>query len=57
MDHALSTAQDGDTVVLREGTYREGTGFGGKALTLQAYPHEQAWMKGSVVVTAWTPDG
>ena len=47
----------GSTVVLRGGTYREGNISIGKQLTIEAYPHEQAWLTGSVVVTGWTQDG
>jgi len=55
--HAISAAPAGATIVLRAGTYREGGYTIGKQLTLQPYPHEQAWLKGSVIVTAWTATG
>ena len=48
--HAISTAAAGSTIVLRAGIYREGNISIGKQLTLQPYPHEQAWLLGSVVV-------
>jgi trimeric autotransporter adhesin len=58
---AINLASVGDTVVLREGTYHEGTtnsdGLGlqvGKAITIQPYPGEEVWMDGSVVVGGWT---
>lgn len=44
---AVSKAPAGGTVVLRKGVYRESVTFG-KALTIQPYPHEQAWLDGSV---------
>ena len=55
--HAISAAPAGATIVLRAGTYREGNLSSGKQLTLQPYPHEQAWLKGSTVVTGWTATG
>ncbi len=68
---AITTAPAGAKIVLREGNYREGlyraidgttslnrsTSFN-KKLTLQPYPHEKAWLKGSLdVSTGWTQDG
>lgn len=53
----------GGTVVLRGGTYEEGTTSGGhwlsktKPLTVQAYPGEQAWFDGSTVVAGWQGTG
>ena len=56
--HAISQAPSGSTIVLRGGTYREGgLSVSGKQLTLQSYPHEQAWLKGSAVITGWTQAG
>lgn len=54
---AMSTAPNGATVVIRGGTYREGHHSLNKKLTLQPYPHEQVWVKGSLVVTGWVADG
>jgi parallel beta-helix repeat protein len=53
------------TVVLRGGTYRLAEGGGSapvnlsKPLTLQPYPHERVWLKGSQLVPAdaWARDG
>lgn len=53
----------GGTIVLRGGTYEEGTTTGGhwlgdaKPCTIQAYPGEQAWFDGSAVVTGWRGNG
>jgi parallel beta-helix repeat protein len=52
---ALSVAPVGGTIVVRGGIYRESLGAIKKQVTIQAYPHEQPWVKGSVVVTAFTP--
>jgi mannuronan 5-epimerase len=55
---AVSRAASGATIVLRTGDYRESlTSLGGKRLTIQAYPHEQAWMTGSVPISGWAADG
>ena len=43
--------------MLRQGEYREFIQINGKQLTLQPYPHEQAWVKGSIIVSGWVPDG
>jgi poly(beta-D-mannuronate) C5 epimerase len=54
---AVRRAAPGSTVVLRTGTYREGIGKLRKRLTIQPYPGEAVWLKGSAVVTAWRRDG
>ena len=54
---AVNSAPSGSTIVIHVGTYRETVSYANKALTLQPYPHEQVWMKGSVVVTGWVQDG
>ena len=54
---AVSSASSGSTIVVRGGTYREYVYFYGKKLTIQPYPHERVWLKGSVVVTGWVSDG
>lgn len=53
---ALKSARPGTTIVLRGGTYRTSSKVG-KKLTLQAYPGEKPWLKGSVVVEGWVADG
>src|SRR4051812_29908891 len=47
---ALAIAPAGATVVVRGGTYRESLGPIKRKVTLEAYPGEQASVKGSVVV-------
>lgn len=54
---AAALAKAGGTVVLRGGTYRQALGVVRKRITLQPYPHEQAWLSGSQVVTGWTAEG
>lgn len=55
----LSSARAGDTVFLREGTYRErvdlhsGAGAVGSPIRLTSYQGERANMRGSDVVTGW----
>jgi hypothetical protein len=53
--HAIAASPSGGTIVLRAGVYREALGAITKPLTLQSYPHEQAWLSGTVVVNGWTP--
>ena len=56
--HAVDATPDGATIVLRAGEYREGNiTITGKQLTLQPFPHEQVWLKGSAIVDAWQADG
>lgn len=54
---ALASAPPGSTIVFRGGTYRNVKASINKKLTLQAYPHEQAWLKGSIEVKGWVTDG
>ena len=65
---AVQAVASGGKIVLRSGTYREGTlksdGTNNatlrsisKPLTIQAYPHEQAWLDGTEIVTGWTQSG
>lgn len=58
---ALAKAPSGATIVFRSGTYRDidsarKVGRIRKKLTLQPYPHEKAWIKGSVIVKGWVTD-
>ncbi|MCP3952589.1 MAG: right-handed parallel beta-helix repeat-containing protein [Desulfobacterales bacterium] len=55
--HALGEVPDGSTIVVREGVYREGGYVFNKKLTLQPYPHEEVWMKGSIVLSDWVAFG
>ena len=52
---AIKVAPAGGTIVVRGGTYRQSIGAIGKPLTIQAYPHEAPWVKGSVVATSFAP--
>jgi poly(beta-D-mannuronate) C5 epimerase len=54
---AVARAAAGATIVIHGGTYRETLGQLSKRLTIESYPGEQVWLKGSVVVTAWTRSG
>ena len=55
---ALRKAASGTTIVFRGGTYRNvNAGFIDKKMTLQPYPHERVWIKGSNKVNGWVPDG
>lgn len=54
---ALAKVGAGGTIVLRDGTYREGELAINKTVTIQAYPHEQAWLDGTVVQNnGWVAD-
>lgn len=53
---ALKSAPSGATIIFRSGTYRKLKGAINKKLTLQPYPHEKVWLKGSVVVPGWVSD-
>ncbi len=55
--HAVAVARSGATVVVRAGTYREALGSITKRVTIQAYPHEQVWLKGSVPVAGFVASG
>jgi len=56
--HAVDVAPSGSTIVLRAGTYHEQVEIPAtKSLTVQAYPHEAAWLDGSSAVSSWTQQG
>ncbi len=57
LQHAMETAPEGGTVVLRGGTYRVGGLDFPRRLVLQPAQGETVWLKGSVVVGDWTRDG
>src|SRR5262245_55000418 len=57
IQQAVQVAPSGATIVIRAGTYRESITSLSKQLTFQPYPHEQVWMKGSVIVTDFVSDG
>lgn len=55
---AIYRAPAGGTIVFRGGIYRNNSKvYIGKKLTLQPYPQEKAWIKGSQVVTGWIANG
>ncbi len=54
---AVAVAAPGATIVLRGGTYRETLNSVFKRITLQAYPHETVWMKGSVIANQFSASG
>lgn len=55
---AISAASSGDTIVIREGEYREYAGsISGKTLTIQNYPGETVWFDGTDIETDWTAEG
>jgi hypothetical protein len=52
--HAVETAPSGATIVFRGGEYRKVDAIPVRQrLTLQPYPGEIAWIKGSDIVTGW----
>ncbi|HMP39514.1 MAG TPA: right-handed parallel beta-helix repeat-containing protein [Roseiflexaceae bacterium] len=56
--HALRSAPTRSTIVIRAGIYREGNiNLFGKRLTIQPYPGEKVWLKGTAVVDGWTQEG
>lgn len=57
LKRAVGAAPAGATIVLRAGDYREEVGVIAKRLTLQPFPHEQVWLKGSLLVTGWVQEG
>ncbi|MBU2676290.1 MAG: right-handed parallel beta-helix repeat-containing protein [Gammaproteobacteria bacterium] len=57
LERAISVAVEGTTIVLRQGTYREGDLFVSKRLTFQPYPGETVWLTGSVLVDDWIEAG
>jgi parallel beta-helix repeat protein len=55
---AVTKASSGRTIVVRAGVYHESVSVPvGKALTIQAYPHEAVWLDGSRPVTSWRQAG
>ena len=53
---ALAALSSGGTVVAKSGIYREPHFFISKSnITLQAAPHAEVWLKGSDIVTNWSP--
>jgi len=56
IERAIAVAPQGATIVLRDGVYRESVAVN-KPVTLQPYPDEQVWLKGSDVIQDWSTDG
>lgn len=58
LNKALSIAPAGSTIILRHGTYRTSAVIR-KKLTLQPYPNEKVWFKGSIVLidSNWVAEG
>ncbi|GAA1831326.1 right-handed parallel beta-helix repeat-containing protein [Agromyces salentinus] len=55
---AVEAAVDGATIVIRGGEYHESVEVTAtRGLTLQAYPGDEVWLDGSVVVEGWVADG
>lgn len=55
---AISAANSGTTIILREGVYTEEVVTpSNKTLTIQAYPDEEVWFDGSVVYSSWSGSG
>src|SRR4051794_30558614 len=50
---ALAAAPTGGTIVLRGGVYRESLGTISRRVTIQAYPYEQPWLKGSALAASF----
>jgi poly(beta-D-mannuronate) C5 epimerase len=57
LGRALTVVPAGGTVVMRAGDYREGINSVTKRVTIQPYPDERVWVKGSDVLTSWTAQG
>lgn len=57
VEKAIASAPKGSTIVFRGGIYHNVNTEIGKKLTLQAYPHEKALLKGSIEVSDWSNEG
>ena len=57
LSKAINFSSHGDTIVIRKGTYREALPDLSKRLTIQPYPRERVWLKGSRIVSGWVVDG
>ncbi|PPS44235.1 right-handed parallel beta-helix repeat-containing protein [Chroococcidiopsis sp. TS-821] len=57
VDKAIASAPSGATIVFRGGVYRDVQANINKQLTLQAYPNEKPWIKGSVIISDWIKEG
>jgi hypothetical protein len=58
LGNAIKQANDGDTIILKGGTYHEQlTVCEEKALTIQPENGAKVWLDGSVIVPAWSANG
>ena len=57
ISEAIHKAAPGTTIVIRQGIYREQLPVLSKRLTLQPFPNEEVWIKGSKIVSDWKPYG
>lgn len=58
VQHAISMASPGETIVLRAGSYHERvTVPASTPVIIESYPNEAAWFDGSTVVSSWTAQG
>lgn len=57
VERAIAIAPRGATIVFRGGVYRNVSAKIDKRVTLQPFPREQVWIKGSVVVDGWAREG
>ncbi|WP_062431107.1 right-handed parallel beta-helix repeat-containing protein [Herbidospora daliensis] len=55
--HAVETAPEGSTIVLRAGVYHEKVEIFRKRLAIQNHPGEVVWFDGSEPVGGWVRDG
>ena len=59
LTHALSVASNGDTIVMRGGTYRVGAINVAKEVTIQGYQGDEVWFDGADIISSgsWVVDG
>ena len=57
LGHAVGTAPNHSTIVMRAGIYREAVVINSKALTIQPYPNEAVIVRGSNIVTGFVQSG
>lgn len=57
LTRAAQASSAGGTIVMREGIYRESVPYVSKRLTIQPFPHEQVWLKGSLLIEDWSKSG
>ncbi|MGP5026157.1 right-handed parallel beta-helix repeat-containing protein [Glutamicibacter sp. BW77] len=59
LQKAIDTSKNGQTIVLRGGTYHQSATvpYGKDNLTIQNYPGEKVWLDGTKAVTNWKKSG